>query len=286
MYSLANKVVLVTGAGSGIGRALAQQLSAKGAKLALADWDADGLQETETSLQTPVLSAQLDVADKRAFEDFAKQAIDHYGVVDAVINNAGVALLQRAQDLNYDDLEWVMNINFWGVIYGTHAVLPQMLARNTGYIVNISSLYGQIAWPGNSAYCAAKFAVRGYTEVMTQDLAGTGVHSLSVHPGGIQTNIVRNARVDDAGDGNTKAAISKSFDKIAMTSPDKAAAQILRAMEKEKVKLIIGQDAKLLDRLQRLMPVSYRWLIRRMDNVTGVAKAKKTNPGNAQQQEA
>lgn len=270
MYSLKDKVVMVTGAGSGIGRALAMLLSTKGAKLALADWNEVGLSETVAGLNTEAISKKLDVAQRGDVEAFAKEAIAHYGHVDAVINNAGVALLQPVQDMSYDDLEWLMDINFWGVVYGTHAVLPQMLERGTGYVVNISSLYGQIAWPGNSAYCAAKFAVRGYTEVMTQDLKGSGVKALSVHPGGIQTNIVRNARVADE---HAKQKISGSFDKLAMTTPESAAAQIVRAMEKEKTKLIIGQDAKALDRVQRLLPVNYRWFVKWADGLSGIAKA-------------
>lgn len=277
MYSLQNKVALVTGAGSGIGKSLAELLSSKGAKLALADWDEAGLQSTADSLNTPVISEKLDVADRHSVEEFAKKAIAHYGQVDVIINNAGVALLQKAQDMRYQDLEWLMDINFWGVVYGTHAVLPQMLERDTGYIVNISSLYGQIAWPGNSAYCAAKFAVRGYTEVMTQDLKGTGVKALSVHPGGIQTNIVRNARFSDSDDTPNKDTVVKAFDKLAMTSADSAAKQIVRAMERQKVKLIIGQDAKFLDRAQRLFPVSYRWLVSWADGMAGTNKTKSGN---------
>lgn len=272
MYSLNGKVVLVTGAASGIGRALAEQLAAKGASLALADWNEEGLAETASAVNTPVITEKLDVANREAFEAFAQRAIAELGQVDAIINNAGVALLQTVQDTKYQDLEWLMNINFWGVVYGTHAVLPHMLERGTGMVVNISSLYGQIAWPGNSAYCAAKFAVRGYTEVMTQDLKGTGVNALSVHPGGIKTNIVRNARVD--GEGVNKADLIGGFDKVATTSADSAAKQIIRAMEKRKVKLLIGQDAKLLDRIQRLAPFNYRWLVKWIDGVSGLDKPK------------
>lgn len=277
MVALKGKVVLLTGAGSGIGRALAGLLSSKGALLALADWDDAGLEETVDAIATPVISQKLDVADRHSVEAFANQVIGHYGHVDVVINNAGVALLQQAQHMQYEDLEWLMDINFWGVIYGTHAVLPQMITRGTGTVVNISSLYGQIAWPGNSAYCAAKFAVRGYTEVMTQDLKGTGVRALSVHPGGIKTNIVRNARFSNAGETPDKSAVVKSFDKIASTSAESAAKQIVRAIERGKVKLIIGQDAKFLDRVQRLFPVNYRWFVNWMDSVAGAKKGKRGN---------
>lgn len=277
MYSLENKVVLITGAGSGIGRALANLCASKGARLALADWDESGLDETAAQLSVDTVTEKLDVADRQAVEQFAQKALAHFGQVDVVVNNAGVALLQKAQDMRYQDLEWLMNINFWGVVYGTHAVLPHMVERGSGCVVNISSLYGQIAWPGNSAYCAAKFAVRGYTEVMTQDLKGTGVNALSVHPGGIQTNIVRNARFSDSEDTPSKASVVASFDKIAMTTAESAAKQIVKAIEREKVKLIIGQDAKLLDRIQRVMPVSYRWFVRWLD---GVAGTKNKSSGN------
>lgn len=274
MYSLKGKVVLITGAASGIGRALANLLASKGAKLALADWDEVGLAETAAGIASPVMMQKLDVSDRASFETFAKEVIGHFGQVDVVINNAGVALLQQTQDMNYEDLEWLMNINFWGVVYGTHAVLPQMIERSTGYVVNISSLYGLIAWPRNSAYCAAKFAVRGYTEAMSQDLKGTGVHALSVHPGGIKTNIARNARVD--GSSASKENIVNSFDMVARTTPESAAKQIVRAIEKEKVKLIIGQDAKFLDRMQRVMPVNNRWFVRWIDGLSGVTKASKS----------
>ncbi|MGH8456048.1 MAG: SDR family NAD(P)-dependent oxidoreductase [Stenotrophobium sp.] len=269
MYVFQDKVAVVTGAGSGIGRALAELLARKGCKLALADINETGLADTAARIGTPVLTRKLDVSDRAAFEAFAKEVEAHYGRADLIFNNAGVALLQPVQEMRYEDLEWLMGINFWGVIHGTHAFLPSMLARKSGVIVNVSSLYGLIGWPANGAYCAAKFAVRGYTEVMRQDLRGTGVQVACVHPGGIKTNIVRNARFtsDDLGR-KDKSVLVKDFDRIAITTPEKAAQTIVVGVERGRERILIGPDAKLIDRLQRWMPESYpaviRWLERRL----------------------
>ena len=163
MKIAAGQVAVVTGAASGIGRALAVDLAARGVELALADWNDAGLAETVALLPRPVLSRKLDVADRAAFGAFAEDVLARFGHVDLVFNNAGVALLQRVQDFTYDDHEWLMKINYWGVVHGTQSFLPGMLARKTGAIVNVSSLYGLMGWPANAAYCSAKFAVRGYT---------------------------------------------------------------------------------------------------------------------------
>ena len=259
----AGQVAVVTGAASGIGRALAQALARRGVKLAIADWNEAGLEETAASLQVPVLKRQLDVSDRAAFEAFAQDVLAEYGQVDGLFNNAGVALLQPVQAMAYDDLTWLMNINFWGVIHGTHAFLPAMLQRDSGAIVNISSLYGLMAWPANSAYSAAKFAVRGYTEAMRHDLHKTGVRAVSVHPGGIQTSIVRNARFtsDDLGRGDRKK-LERDFDKIAITSADGAARIILGGLESGRDRIIVGKDAQVLSFLTRLFPERYFNVVR------------------------
>ncbi len=174
-----------------------------------------------------------------------------------------MALLQRVQDMTYVDLNWLMNINFWGVVHGTHAFLPGMLARDSGVIVNLSSLYGILAWPANSAYSAAKFAVRGYTEAMRHDLHKTGVRAVSVHPGGIQTSIVRNARFtsDDLGRIDRRK-LERDFDKIALTSADRAATIILDGVERGRDRILVGKDAKILTLLTRLVPEKYFSVIR------------------------
>jgi NADP-dependent 3-hydroxy acid dehydrogenase YdfG len=254
----AGQVAVVTGAASGIGRALAQALAQRGVKLALVDWNEAGLDETAESLQVPVIKRKLDVSDRVAFEAFAQSVLAQYGQVDWLFNNAGVALLQRVQDMAYDDLAWLMNINFWGVVHGTHAFLPAMLARDTGTIVNISSLYGLMAWPANSAYSAAKFAVRGYTEAMRHDLHNTGVRAVTVHPGGIQTSIVRNARFTSDDLGRTdRSKLERDFTKIAITSSAQAASIILNGLEAGRDRIIVGKDAQLLSFLTRLFPEHY-----------------------------
>ena len=264
----AGQVAVVTGAASGIGRALAQALAARGVKLALADWNEAGLAETAQLLQVPVITRKLDVADRADFEAFAAEVQAAHGQVDFVFNNAGVALLQRVQDMTYVDLNWLMNINFWGVVHGTHVFLPAMLARNSGVIVNLSSLYGLMAWPANSAYSAAKFAVRGYTEAMRHDLHRTGVRAVSVHPGGVQTSIVRNARFtsDDLGRIDRRK-LERDFDKIAMTSAGQAAAIILNGVERGRDRIVVGRDAQVLSLLTRLFPEKYFNVIRALQRL-------------------
>ena len=264
----AGQVAVVTGAASGIGRALAQALAQRGVKLALADWDEAGLAETAALLQVPVITRHLDVSQRAAFEAFAADVLAEHGQVDWLFNNAGDALLQRVQDTAYDDLHWLMNINFWGVVHGTHAFLPAMLARDSGTIINISSLYGLMAWPANSAYSAAKFAVRGYTEAMRHDLHKTGVRAVSVHPGGIQTSIVRNARFtsDDLGRVD-RAKIERDFSKIAMTSADQAAAIILSGLERGRERILVGRDAQILSLMTRFFPERYFNVIRALQRL-------------------
>lgn len=265
MYQLKDKVVVVTGAASGIGAALAKQLAAKGAKLALSDVDQEGLQKIASSLHVPVMTQVFDVADRAAFETFAKDVKAEFGPTDVIINNAGVALLQPVQDMQYDDMDWLMKINFWGVVHGVHAVLPDMLERNEGVIVNVSSLFGLMGWPANSAYCASKFAVRGYTETMRHDLQDTKLQIHCVHPGGIKTNIVVNSRftADDMGQ-TDKSKTSRDFAKAAMTSAGEAASIIISGIEKNKPRIVVGKDAKFMDWLQRRMPAKHRKVIDRV----------------------
>ncbi len=253
-----NKIAVITGAGSGIGRALAQQLNSEGCRLLLCDVNTDALADTVQSLSRSDVAVQtrlLDVSDKQAMQAWASEIASEYGHVDIVINNAGVAAGAPVEESKYGDIEWLMGINFWGVVYGTMEFLPLLRKAEQGHLVNISSIFGIIGVPTQSAYNAAKFAVRGYTEALRQEMAGSNVHVCCVHPGGIKTNIVRNARMTGT-DNDRKEAIAK-FDQLTPTSPESAAAQIIRAVEKRKKRLLIGMDAKIMSLASRLFPVNY-----------------------------
>ena len=267
---MGSPVAVVTGAGSGIGRALALHLDRRHFDLALCDVDADGLAVTVSRLERAPQSSVVDVADRAGVQAFADAVLTRYGRVDLVINNAGVDLSQTANDTTYEDFEWLMGINFWGVVHGTKAFLPALLAQGEGTIVNLSSIFGVVGWPAQSAYAASKFAVRGYTESLQAELAGTGVRALCVHPGGVATDIVRRSRfyADDLGR-TDKAQMAAEFEAVARTSPDDAAAAILRAVERGKRRVLVGRDAQALDRLARLLPEQYWRVIRTMQSGAG-----------------
>jgi NADP-dependent 3-hydroxy acid dehydrogenase YdfG len=252
------KIAVITGAGSGIGRALALQLNGEGCELYLSDINPDTLQATVGALPQPGVAVDtrvLDVADKPAMHDWADSIAAARGHVDIVVNNAGVALISTVEDARYEDLEWLMGINFWGVVYGTQAFLPLLRKSAQGHLVNISSVFGLIGVPTQSAYNAAKFAVRGYTEALRQEMEGSNVHVCCVHPGGIRTNIARVAR---GGDGSMTAdERGAEFEKVAGTTAESAAAQIVRAIEKRKKRLLIGRDAMFISLITRLFPVAY-----------------------------
>jgi NADP-dependent 3-hydroxy acid dehydrogenase YdfG len=260
MKLFARKVAVITGAGSGIGRALAQQLSTEGALLALSDVNKEGLEETKANLKGAgkVVLTTLDVADRRAFEQYAKDTITEFGQVDMLFNNAGVALAQTVENCSYEDFEWLMNINFWGVVYGTKSFLPHMLTRPEAAIVNISSIFGIIALPTQSQYNATKFAVRGFTESLRQEVKDSNLYVGCVHPGGIKTNIVVNGRMHASMLGEqTHAQQIEEFNKMARTTPVEAAHTILNGVRKNKRRILVGQDAKFMDRIQRLFPEKY-----------------------------
>ncbi len=261
-YALKDKVAVVTGAGSGIGRALAQLLAAKGSRLALADINEATLKETAHGLSAEVIAQKLDVADRAAVYAFAERVKKEFGTAHVVVNNAGVAVSQTINDLGWEDFEWLMGINFWGVAHGTKAFLPMLLAQDEGAIVNISSVFGLIGVPTQGAYNAAKFAVRGFTEALRHELRDTKVRAISVHPGGIRTNIARAARFHRDPFGNTDHADSAArFDRLARTSPEKAAEATLKGIEKGSPRVLIGADAAFIDRVQRLMPEGYHAVI-------------------------
>ncbi len=232
-FRFARSVVAITGAGSGIGRALAQDLSSRGANLSLADVDSDGLAETvllieadsTSAVKTKVTATVLDVSDRDAVEAWAAQVVEEHGKVNMIINNAGVALSATVEAMSYEDFEWLMNINFWGVVYGTKAFLPYLKESGAGHVVNISSVFGLVSIPTQSAYNAAKFGVRGFTDALRMELEieQSGVSSTTVHPGGIRTNIARNARTDLSVlsiSGSAKE-LSDNFDRLTLTTPEK-----------------------------------------------------------------
>lgn len=257
---ISGRTVVISGAASGIGRALAQRLSSRGCPVALTDVDERGLKETEASLSGPSLPQVLDVRDADAQRDFADEVRDWAPArLGAVFNNAGVAVASRVLDADPDDDNWLWDINFHGVVNGTRAFLPILVEQNDGAIVNTSSVFGLAGMPNQSAYCSAKFAVRGFTDSLRQELRGTGVTAINVHPGGINTNIVRNARFrkDPDGRGRTHEQMAQEFAAITMTQPDKAAEIIHRGVEQNKARILVGPDAYLFDILTRVAPTHY-----------------------------
>ena len=267
MKSLDNKVVVITGAGSGIGRALALDLARKGALLALSDVDEVGLAQTVDQVKNAgareVRSDRLDVADRVAFTAYAAAVAEHFGRVNVVINNAGVALAGDLTDLAYDDIDWIIGVNFWGVLHGTKEFLPHLIASGDGHVVNISSLFGLVSMPGQSMYNATKYAVRGMTEALREEMliAGHRVGVTSVHPGGIKTAIARNARVSERED---KAATAKLFDeKLAKMTPERAAEIIVKGILTDKARVLVGLDAHALHHLAKLTGSRYQDIVAR-----------------------
>ncbi len=251
---------MVTGAGSGIGRALAQQLARAGSALALADIDEAGLGETVSSLCTKnaeVTTHVLDVSREAAVQALADEVTRRHGRVTLLINNAGVALHGTFQEIVLDDFRWLMGINFWGTVYGVNYFLPILKQQPRAHIVNLSSVFGMVAPVGQGAYSSSKFAVRGFTECLRHELEGTSIGVSCVHPGGIRTPIAAHARL---GANTPKSAKEESvalFARVARTSPEAAAARILRGVERREQRILIGKDARQIDILQRLRPATY-----------------------------
>lgn len=264
---IAGRTAVITGAGSGIGRALAQRLAAHGSPVAICDWDEDGLRETAASISGPVFHRKLDVRDRHAQMGFAAEVAEWTPApIGLVVNNAGVTVSQTATHAAPEDDEWVIDVNWWGVVHGTRAYLPIMLEQGSGVIANVSSVFGLVGWPTQSAYCASKFAVRGYTESLRHELRGTGVRAVTIHPGGINTNIVENARFHVDDQGNTdRSVLERDFRKVARTSPAKAAETIHKGVEAGRARILIGPDAVMLSLLSRLLPVRYYDVIHRLE---------------------
>jgi NADP-dependent 3-hydroxy acid dehydrogenase YdfG len=271
MKSFDGRVVAITGAGSGIGRALSVDLAGRGALLALCDIDPAGLDETvdlthEAGVRE-IRSDVVDVASRPAVEDWARDVVGQFGRVEVLVNNAGVAVTGDFGDLSPEDMEWILAINFWGVVHATQAFLPHLIASGDGHIVMMSSLFGLMSVPGQSLYIATKFAVRGLGETLREELivAEAPVRLTVVHPGGVQTNIVRNARVSDH---ESYEATRRLFeDRLARTTPEQAAAVILRGVLRGKPRVLVGPDAHVLHHVVRLTGARYQdvvaWVSRR-----------------------
>ncbi|WP_232676388.1 SDR family oxidoreductase [Nocardioides sp. R-C-SC26] len=265
MKTLRDKVVVITGAGSGIGRALAVNCAERGSLLALSDVDEAGLAETVELVSragaTQVRSDRVDVSDRDAMGRYALDVVQQFGRVNVVVNNAGVALAGDFVDLEYSDIEWITGINFWGVVHGTKEFLPHLIASGDGHLVNLSSLFGLISMPGQTMYNASKYAVRGMTEALREEMliAGHPVGVTAVHPGGIKTAIARNARVSAKED---QAATAKLFDKkLARMTPEKAAEIIVRGILKNQPRVLVGIDAHLLHQFAKLTGARYQDVI-------------------------
>ncbi|MFI4940565.1 MAG: SDR family NAD(P)-dependent oxidoreductase [Burkholderiales bacterium] len=258
MKTYRDKVAVITGAGSGIGRHLAIQLGQAGAKLALSDINELGLAETVRQIPagTAVQTYRLDVSKKDEMLAHADAVKRDFGTAHYIFNNAGVSLLGTIEHSTLEDIEWLLGINLWGVIYGTKAFLPMMLQQKEGHIVNISSIFGIVAFPGQGAYNVSKFGVRGWTECLWRELEGTGVQATSVHPGGIKTEIGHTARLAKYAD-HTEQRFLESAEKLLTTPPEDMARAILNGVMRNKKRIIYGSKAGTLNVMQRLMPVSY-----------------------------
>src|ERR1700736_2162381 len=264
-------VPAVTGAASGIGRALALEFAARGCDLALADRDEAGLQSVAAEIAQAHSQKstvhRVDVGDPRQIEAFAQAAIAGHPGLNIVVNNAGVALLGQFNEIDQSQMDWLMNINFWGVVHSTRAFLPHLSRQREAHIVNLSSIFGIIAPPGQTAYAAAKFAVRGFSESLRHELqmAASPVRLSVVHPGGVATNIVRNSRAGTGVTDNARRAQTiERFDAVAKTTPAAAAQRIIQGIENNQPRILIGNDARMMDLLQRVLPGTYWSVLARL----------------------
>jgi short-subunit dehydrogenase len=281
MTAIPGAAVAVTGAASGIGRALAIELAARGADLALADRDEAGLREvaaeiatisTRTGSSRKVSLHRVDIGSSEAVAGFAREAIAAHPALNILINNAGVSLLGLFHEIDQAQMEWLFNINFWGAVHATRGFLPHLASQPASHIVNVSSIFGIVAPPGQTAYAAAKFAVRGFSEALRHELqmAKSPVRLSVVHPGGIKTNIVRNSRTGSGiADNERRAQSIERFDVIAKTSAKDAALRIIKGIEKNEPRILIGGDARFMDILQRFRPATY-WnvMVKRIEKMS------------------
>lgn len=258
-----NGIALITGAASGIGASLAQQLAAKGCNLALVDKDAAGLAAIAQQLGphgVKVSTHLCDLADRPSLQALPVAVLAEHERINMLINNAGVALVGHTEHVSIADIEWVIAINMAAPIYLCKAFLPILQAQSAAHIVNVSSIFGIIAPAAQAAYSASKFGLRGFSEALRHELAPTQIGLTVVHPGGVRTNIARSARLPKAMDLPEVRQRMEKFNKALRTLPDNAASQIVRAIEKRQSRLLIGEDARAADRIQRLLPSSY-WSI-------------------------
>lgn len=265
---MVSNILLITGAASGIGRALSLQAAEKGATVIATDYHEAGLTETQTLAQNKgfsIIIHPLDVSNAEAIVDFAAKIIPTLqGKRLVLVNNAGVSLLSgNFAKTSLEEFEWLMNINFWGVVRMTKAFYPYFLQENQGHIVNISSIFGLGGVADNAAYCSAKFGVRGFTETLRMELLGTNVRTTSVHPGGVKTNIVKSGRLGAQHPQADKDKTVNRFAKQALSTPEKAASDILHAIETGKERVVIGRDGYLFDFITRLFPVLYSKIVRK-----------------------
>jgi len=283
MKNFSGKVAAITGAGSGIGQATAIALAEKGCHLSLSDVNDKGLEQTLEKLRSypvKVTAHHVDVGDRAAVYQYAEDSVKEHGKVNLIINNAGVGLGETVETMSYENFEWLMNINFWGVVYGTKAFLPHLKQSGDGHVVNISSIFGIIGVPTQAAYNAAKFAVKGFTESLREELniEGGCVSATCVHPGGVKTNIARNSRMGEMGSMSIggQDEVADLFDHIAMSTPEQAANAILRGVQKNQRRVLIGADAVLMDATQRLMPTAYQRVLETLFRMNRGRGAKAT----------
>ena len=256
MTNLNGAVAVITGAASGIGRALAHEFALHGGQLALADVNSAGLEETRKLLGSAnARTYMVDVSDSAAVEGFAKRIEKDFGRASVLINNAGVALYGTFAEIAIADMEWLMRINFWGVVYGCKFFMPLLQREPEAHIVNISSVFGLIAPAGQTAYASSKFAVRGFTQALRQELIDTNISLTCVHPGGIRTSIAENARAGAASRAEDQAEAKERFRNVVRTSPEAAARAIVNGIMRNQARVLIGPDAYQIDFFQRLMPV-------------------------------
>ena len=263
-----DSVAVITGAASGIGRALAIRFAKEGlAGIAISDWNESGLFETAAEIKklgVPVSSHVIDVSKLDQVQWFADEVIERHGRVTHLVNNAGVGLFGTFEHISIADIEWLMGVNFWGVVYGCKVFLPTLLKQDEAHIVNVSSVFGFIAPEEQTAYCASKFAVRGFTESLRHEYKNTNLHVACVHPGGILTDIARNSKVGENTPEEWKQQGSKFFDRVARTTPEAAAETILRGIEQKNPRILIGNDAKQISLISRLFPTRYLSVIERL----------------------
>ncbi|MBZ5533918.1 MAG: SDR family NAD(P)-dependent oxidoreductase [Acidobacteriia bacterium] len=286
MMELRNSVAVITGAGSGIGRALAQELASLGAQLALADVNSAAAEETR-GLLGPVTARTytVDVGDAAAMEAFARRVEQDFGRATILVNNAGVALFGTFDELTVPEIEWLFRINFWGVVHGCKFFLPLLRREKDARIVNISSVLGMVGTPGQSAYCASKFAVRGLSEVLREELRAANVSVTCVHPAGISTKIALNARAGAATRAEDQEQAQARFAKVLQISPQAAAQTIVRGVLKNRDRVLIGADAHRIDFFTRLMPVRAsavltKWMQKRIEEPERAPEPKNPEPKN------